>query len=45
MAGQTGDHAGDLAPISLMKDQVSALNQAGVHAAYLNSSPDGGTAL
>ena len=24
--------------ISLMKDQVSALNQAGVHAAYLNSS-------
>ena len=24
--------------ISLMKDQVSALNQAGIHAAYLNSS-------
>ena len=24
--------------ISLMKDQVTALNQAGVHAAYLNSS-------
>ena len=24
--------------ISLMKDQVQALNQAGVHAAYLNSS-------
>lgn len=24
--------------ISLMKDQVGALNQAGVHAAYLNSS-------
>ena len=24
--------------ISLMKDQVAALNQAGVHAAYLNSS-------
>ena len=24
--------------ISLMKDQVSALNQAGVHASYLNSS-------
>ena len=24
--------------ISLMKDQVSALNQAGVHAAFLNSS-------
>ena len=24
--------------ISLMKDQVSSLNQAGVHAAYLNSS-------
>ena len=24
--------------ISLMKDQVAALNQAGIHAAYLNSS-------
>lgn len=24
--------------ISLMKDQVASLNQAGVHAAYLNSS-------
>ena len=24
--------------ISLMKDQVTALNQAGIHAAYLNSS-------
>jgi ATP-dependent DNA helicase RecQ len=24
--------------ISLMKDQVSALNQAGIHAAFLNSS-------
>ena len=24
--------------ISLMKDQVSALNQAGIHAAYINSS-------
>ena len=35
MAGEKG---GITLVISLMKDQVSALNQAGVHAAYLNSS-------